>query len=197
MGKIILVRHGETDMNKEKLYHGILDPQLNHVGIKQAEKAYNIVKNISYNKIFSSPLKRAYKTAEILNYKNLDIEISDKIKELNFGIFEGLSYQEILNKYPDELKIAIKNWKNYNFKIGESPYELQKRAVKFINSLDKNFNYLIITHWGVICTILSYYFSHDLDAYWKFKIDNCGIVIIDFDENNFPILAGFNIGGWN
>lgn len=195
MGKIILVRHGETNMNKNNLYHGVLDPQLNNVGVKQAEKVYNIVKNICYDRIFSSPLKRAYKTAEILNYKNLKIEISNKIKELNFGIFEGLSYQEISDKYPNELKIATENWKTYNFNTGESPYELQKRSVQFINSLDKSLNYLIVTHWGVICTVLSYYFSHDLDAYWKFKINNCGIIIIDFDENNFPILAGFNIGG--
>lgn len=197
MGKIILVRHGETNMNRDNLYHGILDPALNETGIKQAEKAYNIIKDISYDKIFSSPLKRAYETATILNYKKLNIELSDKIKELNFGIFEGLSYEEILNKYPYELKEATKNWKAYNFKTGESPLELQKRSVQFINSLDKNLNYLIVTHWGVICTILSYYFSHNLDAYWKFKIDNCGIIVIEFTKDNFPILSGFNIGGWN
>ena len=197
MGKIILVRHGETNMNRDNLYHGILDPALNGTGIKQAEKAYNIIKDISYDKIFSSPLKRAYETATILNYKKLNIELSDKIKELNFGIFEGLSYEEILNKYPYELKEATKNWKNYNFKTGESPLELQKRSVQFINSLDKNLNYLIVAHWGVICTILSYYFSHNLDAYWKFKIDNCGIIVIEFTKDNFPILSGFNIGGWN
>ena len=197
MGKIILVRHGETNMNRDNLYHGILDPVLNETGIKQAEKAYNIIKNISYDKIFSSPLKRAYETAKILNYKKLDIELSDKIKELNFGIFEGLSYEEISHKYPYELKESTKNWKNYNFKTGESPCELQKRSVQFINSLDKDLNYLIVTHWGVICTILSYYFSYNLNAYWKFKIDNCGIVIIEFTKDNFPILAGFNIGGWN
>ncbi|MFA6709032.1 MAG: histidine phosphatase family protein [Fusobacterium sp.] len=197
MGKIILVRHGETNMNRDNLYHGILDPALNETGIKQAEKAYNIIKDISYDKIFSSPLKRAYETATILNYKKLNIELSDKIKELNFGIFEGLSYEEILNKYPYELKEATKNWKNYNFKTGESPLELQKRSVQFINSLDKNLNYLIVAHWGVICTILSYYFSHNLDAYWKFKIDNCGIIVIEFTKDNFPILSGFNIGGWN
>lgn len=197
MGKIILVRHGETNMNRDNLYHGILDPALNETGIKQAEKAYNIIKNISYDKIFSSPLKRAYETATILNYKKLNIELSDKIKELNFGIFEGLSYEEILNKYPYELKEATKNWKTYNFKTGESPLELQERSVQFINSLDKDLNYLIVTHWGVICTILSYYFSYNLNAYWKFKIDNCGIVVIEFTRDNFPILAGFNIGGWN
>ncbi|MDP0488754.1 MAG: histidine phosphatase family protein [Fusobacterium sp. JB021] len=195
MSKIILIRHGETDMNKDNLYHGILDPELNNTGIKQAEKAYDIVKNLDYDKIFSSNLKRAYETAEILNYKNLNIEISDKIRELNFGIFEGLSYNQISKKYPKELEIATKNWKTYDFKTGESPLVLQKRAVEFINSLDKNLNYLIVTHWGIICTVLSYYFSGNLDAYWKFKVNNCGIIIIEFDENNFPILAGFNIGG--
>ncbi|MFK4785702.1 histidine phosphatase family protein [Fusobacterium sp. MFO224] len=195
MGKIILVRHGETNMNRDNLYHGILDPKLNDTGINQAKKAYNLVKNLDYDKIFSSNLKRAYETAEILNYKNLNIEISDKIRELNFGIFEGLSYDEIFKKYPEELKIATKNWRTYNFETGESPFDLQKRAVNFINSLDKNLDYLIVTHWGIICTVLSYYFSSDLDAYWKFKINNCGIVIIEFDGNNFPILAGFNIGG--
>lgn len=197
MGKIILVRHGETNLNKDNIYFGILDPPLNEKGIIQANKTASIIKKFNYDKIYSSNFKRAYETAKILNYKNFKIEISNEIQEINFGIFEGFSYQEISKKYPSQLELASKNWKNYNFETGESPYELQKRSVKFIESLNKNMDNLIITHWGVICSILSYYFSGNLDAYWKFKINNCGITVIEFEENNFPILVGFNIEGWD
>lgn len=197
MGKIILVRHGETNLNKDNIYFGVLDPPLNSKGIIQANKTASTIKNFNYDKIYSSNFKRAYETAKILNYKNLEIEISDKIRELNFGIFEGLSYKDIAKKYPTQLDLASKNWKKYNFETGESPCKLQKRSVEFIESLNKNIDYLIITHWGVICSILSHYFSGNLDAYWKFKINNCGITVIEFEENNFPILVGFNIGGWD
>lgn len=194
MGKFILVRHGETDMNRDNLYFGRLDPPLNDTGRNQAKSCYEVLSNIDYDKIYSSDLKRAYETAEIVNHKNLPIEVSKEIRELDFGIFEGLTYEEILKKYPEEMKECSKNWKTYSYVNGENPYDLQKRSINFLNSLDKNIDNLIVTHWGVICTTLSYFFSHELDSYWKFKIDNGGVVIIEFD-GDFPILAGLNIGG--
>ena len=97
MGKLILVRHGQTDMNKDQIYYGKLDVPINETGKKQAEKARENLVNlkIDYDKIYSSNQKRAYKTAQIVNYKNFKIEVNEKIQEMNFGIFEGLCYEEI------------------------------------------------------------------------------------------------------
>lgn len=195
MGKIILIRHGESKLNVEGVYYGILNPELTEKGKEQAKKTREILKNISYEKIHTSDLKRAIETAEIVNYKELEISIDEELRELNFGIFEGRSYEELLEKYPEELKKSQKNWENYNYITGESVLELQKRAINFIEKkIDLEKDTVLVTHWGVINTILSHYFSNGLESYWKFSVKNGGVVIIEFSEG-YPILKGLNIGG--
>lgn len=195
MGKIILIRHGESKLNVEGVYYGILNPELTEKGKEQAKKTREILKNISYEKIYTSDLKRAIETAEIVNYKELEISIDEELRELNFGIFEGRSYEELLEKYPEELKKSQKNWENYNYITGESVLELQKRAINFIEKkIDLEKDTVLVTHWGVINTILSHYFSNGLESYWKFSVKNGGVVIIEFSEG-YPILEGLNIGG--
>lgn len=197
MGRLILVRHGQTDMNKEHKYYGRLDVPVNEIGKEQAKKACNNLEafNIDYDKIYSSNLKRAYETAEIINYKKYDICIDERLQEMDFGIFEGLSYDEIMEKYPEEMGKLKDDWRTYSYVIGENPYEMQERAIEFLNSIDKTKNILVATHWGIICSLLSYLFSNKLESYWKFDVKNGGIVVIEFTEDNFPILSYFNIGG--
>ena len=195
MGKIILVRHGESQLNVEGVYYGILNPELTEKGQRQAKSTREILKGIDYKKIYASDLKRAVDTAKIVNYKELEILIDENLRELNFGIFEGYTYTELLEKYPDELKKSQNDWKNYNYITGESVLELQKRAINFIEErIDLEENTVLVTHWGVINTILSYYFSNELEAYWKFSVKNGGIVVIEFSDG-YPILKGLNIGG--
>ncbi|MGL5055349.1 MAG: histidine phosphatase family protein [Fusobacteriaceae bacterium] len=195
MGKLILIRHGETEYNKQKLFFGWKDPELNEMGISQSNKAKERLKKYEYDKIYVSPLKRAFLTGEIVNYKELELNVSNQLKELNFGIFEGHSYEEILEKYPDEEKNAKENWKDYSFETGESPKMLQERVIEFINSnlnLETE-NVVLVTHWGVICTILSHYITGGLNGYWKFKIKNGGIAVLEFSEG-FVSLEGLNVG---
>lgn len=195
MGKLILIRHGQTDMNKDQLYYGRLDVPINETGKEQAENTRkNLVElEIDYDKIYSSPMKRAYETAEIVNYKNLEIEKDDELREMDFGIFEGLSYKEIIKKYPEEMEKLKKDWKTYSYVTGENPFMLQKRALKFLEKIDKNKNNMVVTHWGIICTLLSFLFSSELEGYWKYQVKNGGIVIIEFADG-YPVLCGFNIG---
>ncbi|MGL5122825.1 MAG: histidine phosphatase family protein [Fusobacteriaceae bacterium] len=199
MGKLILVRHGETNHNKDKVYYGWTDIKLNETGKKQVEKARKIMLNINYDKIYTSPLLRAYETAEKINVKKIELVVKEELKELNFGIFEGFTYEEILRKYPSEAKIAFSDWQNYTYETGESPKQLQKRVVKMIEKeIDlKNEVTVLVSHWGVISCLLSYFFSKQLDGYWKYNSKNGSICIISFDYNNFPTLEGFNIGEYN
>ena len=195
MGKLILIRHGQTDMNKDQLYYGRLDVPINETGKEQAENTRkNLIElEIDYDKIYSSPMKRAYETAEIVNYKNLEIEKDDELREMDFGIFEGLSYKEIIKKYPEEMEKLKKDWKTYSYVTGENPFMLQKRALKFLEKIDKNKNNMVVTHWGIICTLLSFLFSSELEGYWKYQVKNGGIVIIEFADG-YPVLCGFNVG---
>lgn len=201
MGKLILVRHGETELNKEKKFFGWLDPELNETGKCQARKSKNTIEKILRDnaraKTYTSPLKRAVETCAIISGKDSEWQVTHTLKEINFGIFEGFSYEEILEKYPHQSKIAFTKWEDYNFETGESPRELQKRVVSFIErEINLGENNIVVSHWGVINSILSYFFSKDLEAYWKFSLKNGGIAVINFSEG-FPVLEGFNIGAWD
>ena len=182
MGKLILVRHGQTEMNAQKLYFGKLDPPLNDLGISQAYQAKEKLLDIDYDIIYSSPLERAKQTAEICNYLDKDINYNSKLEEINFGIFEGLTFKEISEKFPDEVKKMEENWKDYNYITGESPKEMFQRAISFLETLDYSKNNLIIAHWGIINCIISYFVSRSLETYWKFEIKNGAVVIF---EGNF------------
>ena len=182
MGKLILVRHGQTEMNAQSLYFGKLNPPLNDLGISQACQAKEKLLDIDYDIIYSSPLERAKQTAEICNYLDKEIIFDSNLEEINFGIFEGLTFKQISEKYPNEVKKMEEDWKSFNYVTGESPKEMFQRAVSFLKTLDFSKNNLIVAHWGIINCIISYFISGDLDSYWKFKIQNASIVIF---EGNF------------
>ena len=192
MGKLIIVRHGQTQMNADGLFFGKLDPELTEKGKQQATIAREKIKSFNYDNIYSSDLKRAATTANIINYKNKEVIYDSRLQEIDFGIFEGLTYEEIKGKYPEECKQSEEDWENYNFETGESPKEMQQRAIAFIESLDLNKDNLIVTHWGIIGCILSWYLSSGLKSYWNYSVNNCGIVVIDFCDG-FPVLTGLNI----
>jgi len=92
MKKIYILRHGETQWNKEEIFRGRNDIPLNEVGLKQAELASYYFKDKGIERIFSSPLLRAMQTAEAVS-KTVggDIEIVEEFIDINFGIWEGLS----------------------------------------------------------------------------------------------------------
>ena len=182
MGKLILVRHGQTEMNAQSLYFGKLNPPLNDLGISQAYQAKEKLLDIDYDIIYSSPLERAKQTAEICNYLDKEIIFDSNLEEINFGIFEGLNFKQISEKYPNEVKKMKEDWKNFNYITGESPNEMFQRAISFLKNLDFSKNNLIVAHWGIINCIISYFISGNLDSYWKFKIQNASIVIF---EGNF------------
>lgn len=192
MGKLIIVRHGQTQMNADGLFFGKLDPELTDLGKEQAQGAREKLKAFNYDNIYSSDLKRASQTADIVNYLDKEIVYDSRLQEINFGIFEGLTYSEIKEKYPEDCKESEVNWETYNFRTGESPREMQARAVSFIKSLDLKKDNLIVTHWGIIGCILSWYLSTGLQSYWKYSVHNGGIAVIEFCDD-FPVLTGLNI----
>lgn len=192
MGKIIFVRHGETDLNRDNLIFGILDPSLNSLGIEQAKASSQKLLTLNYDIIYSSPLKRAVETAEIINHKNFDIEIDERLKELNFGKLEGLTIEEIKEKFPSCYEQMENDWKNCNYISGETPKEMYSRTIDFLKSLDYQKDNLVVAHWGTINCAISYLISGNIDSYWKFALKNGGIVVLEGDSN-FMYLVNFNM----
>ena len=196
MGRLILVRHGETQMNADGIYFGILDPDMNDKGVEQLKttKRYLMDNGYKYDNIYSSDLIRASHSAKIVNFLNKEIAYDETLRELNFGIFEGLSYEQIEEKYPKEYEKSEQFWESYNYETGESVLDLYNRVQKFLSKINLEKDNMIVTHWGVINCILCSYFSVKIEEYWRYSLDNGKICIIDMRNNNFPVLKGFNLG---
>jgi len=195
MGRLILVRHGESQLNRDGIFYGQLDPELTEKGVRQAEEAKEVLRDFHYDEIYVSDLVRARDTARILNHRELEVVETERLRELNFGIFEGLKYDEILERYPQEEALWREQWQDYDYENGESVRELQERAVEFVEEkIEEDKDILVVAHWGVINCVLSHYLTGGLEGYWKFATDNCGIAVINF-RDKFPVLEGLNIGG--
>ena len=195
MRKIYLVRHGETDANVEKKYCGQTDVDLNHKGLRDAASIAKVLKNTNFDSIVSSDLKRTLKTAELINaYHHLEIELIPEFREINFGKFENLTFEEIGLQYPEEKEKMIKEKINYNFLEGESLKALHKRVVGAFNKLLKekeNEDLLIVSHGGVIRMILTEILSGDINNYWSIEVDNTRISTI-VDHEGFLYLKNLN-----
>jgi probable phosphoglycerate mutase len=149
---IFLIRHGNTEFNEKKLFRGHFDVPLDSVGIKQAEKTGKFLKDINFDIIYSSPLSRAYRTAEIIKkYQKSSIEIikEDGFTDLNFGEWEGKGYDEAKLLYPE----IFDNWIKEPFKAsipsGETLYNAQNRSwetLKEIVAKNTGSFLVIVTH---------------------------------------------------
>lgn len=168
---IYIVRHGQTDLNVEGRYGGRIDAELNQVGIEQAEKIHEKLKNIKFDKVFSSPLKRAYITAKIIC--DNDIIIDKRIIERNNGDLEGKLKTEINIKIdfndPNEKRFNIENIIDFRMRINEFFEEiLQKYRGK---------NVLIVTHAGVGIYARCFFEGEPQDGnYTNYKINNCEVL---------------------
>lgn len=192
--EIILVRHGQIDHNIQGRYCGWTNPSLNQKGINQAMKIKDKLADEKIDAIYTSDLSRCMETAEIINKgHNINISTDVRLREINFGCFEDLSYEEISDKYPDHRDEWIKDGMNYIMPSGESVYQLidrSKKAVEEIVARDHD-RILIVTHSGVIRGLLSSLISNNSDSYWRYKIDNCGICRIEVLDD-FYILKTLN-----
>ncbi len=131
--RLYLIRHGETALNKRGCYYGKTDAILSEKGISQAEYLRGLFKEISFDYIVASPLVRAYNTAQIvMGERKQDIFGDSRLMEQDFGIFEGMTYEEIDRKYPEELKSWNAQFSTYRIPEGESFQEVRGRVEAFL-----------------------------------------------------------------
>ncbi len=156
--KILIVRHGKTDWNRQKRAAGLSDIELNDEGIAQAEELREKLKDVNFDLIISSPLKRALKTANIINKDhNKEIIIDNGATERNLGIYEGQpNEQEIFN----EIRYYTKNVPVEN---GEDCKTYTKKVFEFLDTTIEKYKgkvdtILIVSH-GFFLRSAGWYFK--------------------------------------
>ena len=178
--KLYVIRHGQTDWNVAGKCQGMTDIELNSTGIKQAKQASEQIYNYKIDLIICSPLKRARKTAEIINeVTNCQIISDERIIERNCGNIEGTTKDEwtsIVNEDIDIINNYNLNWNKQNV---EPIKDVCKRVWNLLDEIPEKYkdkNILLVTHGGTCRAINAYFNGIDEDGYVQsVKINNCEI----------------------
>ena len=185
--RIFFVRHGETQWNSTFRYQGLSDVELNEAGLEQARRAGVRLSGISPARAYSSPLRRALRTAEIIMENNAGgaaVEVCADLREISFGDWEGLTASEIMERDGERLA----EWRKAPFSVsppgGEPFSEVAARAARAARLIqdagtpgDASF---VVAHGAVLRALIASFLGlADVNALWKMRLDNCSISVID------------------
>lgn len=170
--RLILIRHGETTGNEQGLYQGAMDLSLSEKGIMQCLEVKEKLKGFKIDKVYSSPLKRAMESANII-FEEPSIEKIEQFREINFGLWEGRNYKQISIDYKKQYQEFLGAYKCFTFPEGESFENFYLRVSNGINRLcevSKDETIAIVAHGGTIRAILCELLSFGVDGFYKINI---------------------------
>ena len=196
--KLYIVRHGETEWNVIKRFQGQLNTPLTEKGIKKLKETGKKLKNILFDQVYTSELGRTVASAEIIlnennGYKNNKLELQ-KLAELNevyFGVWQGLTYEEVFLKYPEEGNNYFYNVKNYKAENVEAE-KLEDALERFLKGINKildsheSGNILVVTH-GTVFEMFMNYVANDsiFDIDERTLMGNADYKIFSYEDGKF------------
>lgn len=185
---LFFVRHGQSEANEKKVICGQLDSPLSKLGIKQARQLKESLDNegLNFDKCYTSPLSRAYKTAEIVYGSNKYNIISDLV-EINAGDYSHLTTKELIEINPTLHNHGLEPTLKYP--KGESLEELNLRTIEWFENMIKQTScsqkILIVAHWGSINIMIQHILKIPLERYSSFYLQNCHLAHLTVNDDNF------------
>jgi alpha-ribazole phosphatase/probable phosphoglycerate mutase len=188
--RIYLVRHGETAWNAQLKFQGHADIALSPKGLVQAEKLSRRLAKCEIAAVYASDLTRAYETARILaRPHHLDVIPCCAFREINFGLWDGLTIEEIKKDYRE----LLRQWWHGPLETRVPQGETLDEVVNRVNRLVKEIvvkhatqQIIIVSHGGPIRAIVGTVLGMDLNQYWRLRLDNGCLTIIDFPASSRP-----------
>lgn len=200
--RLLLVRHGETQWNRQTRFQGNIDVPLNDNGREQARKAAQFLQNVPLDFAFSSPMLRPKETAEIiLQYQpHVQLELEDGLREIGHGLWEGKLEAEIEQTYPGELH----RWRTVPAQVqmpeGENLRQVWERAVEAWQSIlesvgNQTKTGLVVAHDATNKVLLCHILGLTADHFWNFRQGNGAVSVIDYPQGitGLPVLQAMNI----
>lgn len=199
--EIYFVRHGQTIWNVEKRFQGLSDSPLTELGITQAKLLGEKLKDIKFDKFYSTSLKRAYDTANyIKGNREQKVEIFDDFVEISMGDMEGIKQEDFKKLYPEQVKNFFFNQLEYDPSSfgGESFLEVRERVIRGLNKfIELNKNYervLVVSHGATLKTLLHYISGKDISTLSDEVIPkNTSYTIVKYENGKFEIIDFSNI----
>ncbi len=201
--RLLLVRHGETDWNRQKRFQGQIDVPLNDTGRSQSGQAAEFLKSVAIAHAITSPMLRPKETAEIILRHHPDVELGleDNLQEISHGLWEGKLEAEIEQEFPGELQRWQATPELVQMPQGENLEQVWFRAiaawdaiVQAAASRPQPSTTLVVAHDAVNKAILCHVLGFAPDHFWSFKQGNGAVSVIDYSgADSQPVLTAMNI----
>lgn len=190
--RILLIRHGQTEWNAEGRWQGTLDVPLSETGREQARALGRYLRGRPIRAIYSSDLSRAAQTAQAVgDALGLPVHYDPRWRELDLGVFQGLTYPEITAKYPAEMAGLQRDYMDYVVPKGESRRRMQQRAFDAFNEIlsrEQGPEIVVVTHGGPIRVLLMRLLEDDVLPR-KIEVYNTSITTVETDGKIFRALG--------
>ncbi|MDZ8259638.1 histidine phosphatase family protein [Nostoc sp. ChiQUE01b] len=201
--RLLLVRHGETDWNRQTRFQGQIDVPLNDNGRQQSQKASEFLQEVAIDNACSSTMLRPKETAEIIlkQHPNVKLELQDGLREISHGLWEGKLETEIEQEFPGELQ----RWRLIPTQVqmpeGENLQQVWERSVAAWQSIlqtasNNQFKtVLVVAHDATNKTLLCHILGLSLENFWSFRQGNGAVSVIDYPAgiDGLPVLQAMNI----
>jgi broad specificity phosphatase PhoE len=199
--RLLLVRHGETDCNRQGRFQGQMDIPLNANGLAQAEAAGQLLASVPFQRAFSSWMARPRQTAEAIlaSHPAVPLTTSTGLAEIGHGLWEGRLEAEIAQGWPQ----LLDDWKRAPHTVqmpeGETIHDVWQRSLaswqRIATSLDDQETALVVAHDAVNKTILCALLGLTPADIWAIKQGNGGVTVVDYPEGGGgqPVVAALNL----
>lgn len=179
---LYILRHGESEGNKDGKFRGRADFPLTERGLMQADDAANFIERKGITAVYSSPLVRALDTAEAVAQRTgLDVNVDGDFNNIFLGEWEGRLKNEIRERFPKEWEIWTTRPEYLNMEGMETLDSVQRRSVRRVNEIARSAagDFLIVTHRAVIKPLLSGLLGIEKPYFWRLHIDTAALSVVE------------------
>lgn len=192
---IYIIRHAQTQGNVEKRYLGVTESPLTERGEHQQLETLKRLSPITFDAVYSSPSGRTLALAEALaNQNSLSVVADERLREMHFGLFDGLTAEEAHAKSPEVWQRWLSDFDHYRLPGGESFQEVKSRFKGFWEKIKQAYpdaaNIACVTHGGIVRAALAVLCAFPDDLTWHFESAPAAVVKIKLIED-FGLICGF------
>lgn len=194
MRAIYLVRHGETDWNRERRLQGITDVPLNGAGLAQAHRLAKHFRYVRISVVFTSPLSRARQTARIVSQPgNWPVVAEDDLREIDHGMWTGMTTRVLARRFPEKFAIWRSRPDRLRLSTGEELQQVYRRATRFLSGImgmKLTGNVLIVSHGVINALLMCAALQVPVARVWDFPQPNGCVNILRFRERRLTAHEG-------
>ncbi len=192
MTKIVLVRHGETDWNKDQIFRGRIDVPLNATGLEQVRATGEALKDYKVDAVYSSPLSRALETGKaiVAFHPGITVKGEKGFIDIDFGEWQGMSHEKVKEEYGELYLRWQQEPGNVRMPGGEDLEDVKVRSMEGLNDIlsrHENETVVIASHRVINKVVLCAVFGLTNQHFWRIRQDTCAINIFEKSDKGFIV----------